>query len=224
MTHKSQSRWPAVRSDVRFSGRQVDDFEVRRERFCRDLGLLFDRLQSAFCHTGADERARCGQDQVAVEISLQIDIERREVLLDKIFKYCDLNFHIFTELLKILQRHFSDCHLIVPTLQGYELAREIHRFLGAPELECVYLKGDSDERLLMGEALQDASFEVIMEDTERHYRERGGVEKKRQEMGPGRELSMFRLGEDGEEEVLWMQVRVELIRKGEEMDGLRSVR
>jgi hypothetical protein len=77
-------------------------------------------------------------------------------------------------------------------------------------LQCLYLKGNGKERLLMGEALGEASFEGILEDTERHYRERGGVEKKRQELGPGRELSMYRLGAEGEEEMLWMQVRIRL--------------
>ena len=37
----------------------------------------------------------------------------------------------------------------------------------------------------MGDALQGMSFEGILEDTQRHYEERGGVEKKRQELGPG---------------------------------------
>jgi hypothetical protein len=211
MTDSTYSRWPAIRASVSFSGGPAPDSRGRKERFCRDLRQILDRLQSAFSLLGADEMAHCGLDGVAVEISLQIDLEKREVLLDRLFKYCDLNFHVFTQLLQTLQSHFSDCHLIVPSLQGYELAREIHRFLGSPELECIYLKGDSDERLLMGEALRKASFEGILEDTERHYSERGGVEKKRREMGPGRELSMFKRGEDGEEEVLWMQVRIGLM-------------
>ena len=122
---------------------------------------------------------------------MQVDLEKRKIVLDKLFKYCEMDFHLFTELLEILQRHFPDCYLVVPSLQGYELAREIRRFLGVPEVECVFLKGDTEERLLMGEALQGMSFEGILEDTQRHYEERGGVEKKRQELGPGRELSMY---------------------------------
>jgi hypothetical protein len=213
MTHSTQARWPSVRAGVRFSGRAARDFESRREHFCRDLSLLFDQLELAFGLLGSDERAACGLDEVAVEISLQIDLEKREVLLDRLFKYCDLNFHVFTHLLQTLQSHFSDCHIIVPSLQGYELAREIQRFLGVAKLECIYLKGDSEERLLMGEGLAGLRFEEILEDTERHYQEHGGLEEKRREMGPGRELSMFRRGEDGEEEVLWMQVRIELSQK-----------
>jgi hypothetical protein len=79
-----------------------------------------------------------------------------------------------------------------------------------PEVECVFLKGDTEERLLMGEALQEVSFEGILQDTQRHYEERGGVEKKRQELGRGRELSMYWRGAEGEEDVLWMQVRIGL--------------
>lgn len=77
-------------------------------------------------------------------------------------------------------------------------------------VECVFLKGDRGERLLMGEALQEASFEGILEDTRRHYEELGGVGKRRQELWRGRELSMYCLGKAGEEEVLWMQVRIGL--------------
>ncbi|HNX10024.1 MAG TPA: hypothetical protein PKL29_07905, partial [Methanothrix sp.] len=52
----------------------------------------------------------------------------------------------------------------------------------------------------------------ILVGTERHYLERGGAEKRRQELGPGRELSMYHQGPDGEEEILWMQVRIGLLR------------
>jgi len=114
--------------------------------------------------------------------------------------------------LQTLQSHFSDCCLTVPSLQGYELAKEIRRFLGVPELVCIYLKGDSDERLLMGKSLREVSFESILESTEAHYRERGGAEKRKQELGGGSELSMYLLGPEGEEEVLWMQVRIGLSR------------
>ena len=203
-------RWPAVRASIRFSPGQADDGADRKQLFCRELGQLFDRLQSASEGLDAAEKARCGLDGVAVEVVLQIDMDKKEIILDKLFKYCDLDFHLFTELLQILERHYPECRLVVPSLQGYELAREIHRFLGAPDLECVYLKGETEERLLMSEALEGLSFERILEDTERHYRIRGGMEKKRAEQGPGRELSMYLQGEEGEEEVLWMRVGIGL--------------
>ena len=144
---------------------------------------------------------------------MQIDLENRKIVLDKLFKYADIDLHLFTELLEILQRHFPNCDLVVPSLQGYELAREIRRFLGAAEVECVFLKGNSEERLLMGDALQGISFEGILEDTQRHYEERGGVETKRQKLGRGWELSMYWRGAEGEEAVLWMQVRIALSRQ-----------
>jgi hypothetical protein len=68
-------------------------------------------------------------------------------------------------------------------------------FWGRRQVECVFLKGDSEERLLMGRALPGLSFEGILEDTQRHYEERGGVEKKRQELG-GRELPMYWRGRE----------------------------
>ena len=159
---------------------------------------------------GWAEKARCGLDKVAFEISLQIDRENRKIVLDKLFKYADIDLHLFTQLLEILQRHFPDCDLVVPSLQGYELAREIWRFLGAATVECVFLKGDGEERLLMGDALQGISFEGILEDTQRHYDERGGVEMTRQKLGRGWELPMYWQGTEGEEAVLWIQVRIAL--------------
>ena len=131
----SNERWPAVRATIRFSLGQAADAADRKQLFCHDLGQLFDRLQSASEGLDAAEKARCGLDGVAVEVVLEIDPEKKEILLDKLFKYCDLDFHLFTELLQILQRHYPDCRLVVPSLQGYELAREIHRFLGAPVQE-----------------------------------------------------------------------------------------
>ncbi len=205
-------KWPSVRASLVFSGMTAPDAKARNGSFCRELCRLFDRLQEGFDRLGSAERARCGQDAVAFEVFLKIDLEKRVIVLDKLFKYVDLDFHLFTGILEILQRHFPDCDLVVPALQGYELAREIRRFLGVPEVECVLLKGDTEERLLLGEALQDLSFEAILEDTQRHYEERDGLEKKRQELGRGRELSMYWRGKEGEEQVLWMQVKISLSR------------
>ncbi len=210
LTEGKEGRWPAIRASILFSSTLTPDAAARRDEFCQDLESLFDRLQAAFSSLTEKERASFSQDGVAAEVFLQIDLEKREVVLDKLFKYCDIDFHLFTELLQTLQSHFSDCCLTVPSLQGYELAKEIRRFLGVPELVCIYLKGDLDEQLLMGEALREVSFESILDDTEKHYKERGGAERRKRELGKGGELSMYRLGPEGEEEVLWMQVRIGL--------------
>ena len=208
--NSNSDKWPAVRSSIRFIEDPALNAAAKKDLFCHDLRQLFDRLQSASEDLDEAETASCGLDGVAVELFLQIDMDKKEILLDKLFKYCDLDFHLFTELLQILRRHYPDCRLVVPSLQGYELAREIHRFLGAPDLECLYLKGEAEERLLMSETLVGLSFGRILEDTERHYLERGGMDKKRSEQGPGRELSMYLQGEEGEEEVLWMRVGIGL--------------
>jgi len=212
LTDGSIGVWPSVQASLRFFGVPTPEAAARKGGFCRELCRLFDRLQEAFACLEATEKARCGLDGVAAEVFLQIDLEKKEVVLDKLFKYAEMDFHLFTELLEILQRRFPECNLLVPSLQGYDLAREIRRFLGVPEVECVFLKGDTEERLLLGDALQGLSFQGILQDTERHYEERGGVEKKRQELGRGRELSMYWRGREGEEEVLWMQVQIELSR------------
>ncbi|MCK9442648.1 MAG: hypothetical protein M0Q13_14660 [Methanothrix sp.] len=213
LADESTGKWPAVRASIEFSAVATPEAEVRNGSFCRELCLLFDRLQEGFDCLGWEEKARCGLDKVAFVISLQIDRENRKIVLDKLFKYADIDLHLFTELLEILQRHFPNCDLVVPSLQGYELAREIRRFLGAAVVECVFLKGDTEEQLLMGHALQDLSFEGILKDTQRHYEERGGVEKKRQKQGRGWELPMYWRGREGEDAVLWMQVRIALSRQ-----------
>ncbi|MGB5100079.1 MAG: hypothetical protein WBN94_05720 [Methanothrix sp.] len=212
LTDRNAGIWPSVYASIEFSGVLTPEDSARNGRFCQELCRLFDRLQEGFDRLEAAEKARCGLDGVAFEVFLQIDREKRKIVLDKLFKYADLDFHLFTELLEILQRHFPDCDLVVPSLQGYELAREIRRFLGVPEVECVMLKGDTEERLLMGEALMGLSFDGILKDTQRHYEERGGVEKKRQKLGRGWELPMYWRGREGEEAVLWMQVRIALSR------------
>jgi hypothetical protein len=137
-------KWPSVRASIEFSGVLTNDASARKGRFCRELCRLFDRLQEGFDRLGPAEKTRCGRNGVAFEVFLQIDLEKRKIVLDKLFKYADIDIHLFTELLEILQRHFPKCDLAVPALQGYELAREIRRFLGVPEVECVFLKGDTD--------------------------------------------------------------------------------
>jgi len=208
-TDGATGKWPSVRASLEFSGVPTFDSTARKSSFFRELCRFFDRMQEGFDCLDAAEKARCGLGGVAFEISLQIDLEKKNVVLDKLFKYCDMDFHLFTELLVILQRHFPECDLVVPSLQGYELAREIRRFLGGAEVQCVYLKGD-EERLLMGEALLGLSFDDILNDTQRHYEERGGVDKRRLELKRGRELSMYWHGKEREEVVLWMQVKIAL--------------
>jgi len=202
----TEGRWPAARLSIKFASPAA---ELRKEGFRRDVHLFLDRLQECASRLPEEEKARCGRDGVAAEISLKIDLSEKLVVLYRLFKYCNMDFHIFTGLLEILQRHFSDCDLLVPALQGYELAREIQRFLGVPAVECIYLKGDTGERLLMGGSPDPQGFEGIMEATARHYQERGGIDI----LAPGAEVPMFRRGPEGEEEVLWMQVRTPLSSK-----------
>ncbi len=212
LAKESTGQWPSVRACIELSALATPEAEAKKSSFCQELCGLFDRLQEGFDSLGWEEKARCGLDNVAFEISLQVDLKNRQIVLDKLFKYADIDLHLFTEILEILQRHFPNCDLVVPSLQGYELAREIRKFLGAAEVECVFLKGESEERLLLGEALLGLCFDDILKDTQRHYEEQGGVEKKSQILGRGRELPMYWWGPEGEEEVLWMQVRIALSR------------
>ena len=139
---------------------------------------------------------------------------KKEILLDRIYKYCNIENHLFKELAEILRQNFPGFTLVVPTLKGYQLAEEIHRYLGGAKIEWIHLKSRIDERLLMGEHLDGMgiTFEGILRDTERHYAKRGGMEKAQMETRSGFEISMYHRGdgEEGEEEVLWMLARVPL--------------
>jgi hypothetical protein len=212
LAEESTGKWPSVRAFIEIFAVATPEDEARKSSFCLELRCLFDRLLVGFDCLIWEEKARCGLDKVAFEISLQVDLENRQIVLDKLFKYADVDLHLFTELLEILQRHFPNCDLVIPSLQGYELAREIRKFLGAAEVECAFLKGDCGERLLLGEALLGLSFDDILKDTQRHYEEQGKAEKTSLILGRGGEIPMYWWGPEGEEEVLWMQVRIALSR------------
>ncbi len=204
------SRWPCVNATVEFQGESSGEDTGRKDRFMEELSGLFEKLQREFDRLALAEKARCGLRGVMVVISLRVDMQKNEVALDKLYKYCMTDLHLFEELLRLLQGRFPEYKLVVPSLQGYDLAKEIGRHLGMPQIECIYLKGDAQEKLLMGKPLQEITFEGILKDTESHYSQRGGVEKKKQEIEPGLEVSMYHQGEDGEEEVLWMEVKIPL--------------
>lgn len=99
MTDGIQGRWPSVRASIQFSGVVTAEDLAGKGSFCMELCSLFDRLQEGFDRLDAAEKARCGLDGVAAEIFLQVDLEKGIVVLDKLFKYCDMDFHLFTQLL-----------------------------------------------------------------------------------------------------------------------------
>ncbi len=178
--------------------------------FLQDLSRLFDRLQETFCSLPEEERKKCGQNGVAADIVFKADLVKKEILLDRIYKYCSIENHLFKVLMEIIRKNFPRFTLVVPALKGYQLAEEIHRYLGGAKIEWIYLKSRTDERLLMGDHLNGTgiTFEGILKDTQRHYAKRGGMEKAKMETKSGFEISMYHRDEEGEEEVLWMLVRV----------------
>ena len=209
------NKWPCIRASVEIiGGKSLDDLE-RQDNFREGISCLFDRFGEAFGRLAEEEKAGCGLCGVAADVSIKIDMQKREVVLDRLYKYCALDFHLFTELLRILQSNFFEYILIVPSLRGFELAREIQRFLGTPRIECIYLKSNLHERLVSGKSLPEDAFSGILRDTARHYEAKGEAEK---EMHPsqkhlldiGREMSMYFWGSEGEEEVLWMSVKIPL--------------
>lgn len=171
-------------------------------------------MQGKFYSLPEEEREKCGKNGIAIDIAFKVDMEKKEILLDRIYKYCNIENHLFKELMEILRQSFTGFTLVVPALKGYQLAEEIHRYLGDAKVEWIYLKSRTDERLLMGEHLDGAgiTFEGILRDTERHYAKRGSMEKAKMETRSGFEISMYHRGEgeEGEEEVLWMLARVPL--------------
>lgn len=200
-------KWPCINASIEILGSEKED-NKRQDQFSQELGGLFDRLQEGFDRLGKEEKAKCGQWGVAVDIILHVDLVKMEILLDRLFKYCNLDFHLFTALLEIIKHNFPEYDFVVPSLQGYELAKEINQYLRDPEIEYIYLKNDTDERLLKGNTIREITLEKILEDTKKHYDERGGIEKKKLGLGLGSEISMYYKGTVVEEEVLWMQLRI----------------
>jgi hypothetical protein len=209
LAKEGTGKWPCVNASIEVLGSETENIE-RQDQFSQEVGDLFDRLQEGLDRLGKEEKSKCGQWGVAVDVILRIDLAKKEILLDRLFKYCNLDFHLFTALLEIIKHNFPEYHFVVPSLQGYELAREVYRYLGVPEIEYIYLKNDTDERLLKGKKIREITLENILEDTKRHYDERGGIEKKKLELGSGTEISMYYKGTAGEEEILWMQIRIPL--------------
>jgi hypothetical protein len=207
-------KWPCISASIEFFGVVNRDDPKRQDKFKEEISQLFDRFQATFDGLANEEKAKCGLCGIAADVSLKIDLEKREVILDKLYKYCVISFHLFTELLQILKRNFSDYTLIVPSLQGFELAKEILRFLGMPEIEFIYLKGNGQERLLSGRSLPEGVFPDILDFTEKHYEGQGDVEMRNRPLDLaldlGLEVSMYYERGEGEEEVLWMYVTVPL--------------
>lgn len=210
ITAWDEDRWPAIHHPIEITGAKTEEDRNRRDQFLEDLEGLLDSLQKKFCSLPEEERRKCGQNGIAADIAFKVDMQKKEILLDRIYKYCNIENHLFKKLIEILQQSFADFNLVVPALKGYQLAEEIHRHLGNAKIEWIYLKSRTDERLLMGEHLQRIAFEGILEDTIRHYDEQGGIEAVEAQMRPGFEVSMYHCTESGEEEVLWMQVRAPL--------------
>lgn len=208
-------KWPCIRASVEFIGEKNLDGLKRRDNFQEEISCLFDRFSEAYGRLSEEAKAGCGLCGVAADVSFKVDMEKGEVVLDKLYKYCIMDFHLFTELLQILQSNFADYILVVPSLQGFELAREIQRFLGTPWIECIYLKSDRHERLLSGKLLPNAAFPEILKDTQKHYEAKGETQKERylrekHLLDLGLEISMYFWGSEGEEEVLWMYVEIPL--------------
>jgi hypothetical protein len=206
------NHWPAICHLVELNGAKTEQDKHRAVLFLVELHSLFDRLQEKYGNLPQKEREKCGQNGVAADISFKVDMVKKEILLDRIYKYCSIENHLFKELADILKHHFPEFTLVVPALKGYQLAEEIHRYLGDANIKWIYLKSSEDERLLMGEHLDrmGITFEGIIEDTKSHYAEIGGMEKVQMKTRCGSEISMYLRDDEGEEEVLWMLVNVPL--------------
>jgi hypothetical protein len=223
-TETASLHWPCATVSLELLGEETEEDHERMDRFLENLSNFLDGIQEKFNRMSKEDTAQCGMQRIAVVIAIKVDTAGKEIMLDKLYKYRHIEYHLFTGLLQILQQNFQDYLLIVPSLRGYQLAREIGMFLGSPEIGCVYVKGDKDERLLMGPSLAGLTFESIMEDTEKHYEERSGMGKKVDELRCGQEVSMYHQGPDGEEEVLSMEVKVSLSRPSESHAPLHAIR
>jgi hypothetical protein len=199
--------WSAIAHTIEITGVSTVDLRERRDRFLRDLACLFEEIEEKFENLPEEHREKCGQTGIAADVSLKVDMEEKVIVLNRLYKYCEIDVHLFRNLIGILKQNFPEYSLVVPSLEGFQLAEEISKHLAGAFVEFLYLKGEDDERLLMGDRLKRIRLEDILEDTRQHYAERGGIEKKEAMTRCGGEISMFRRGEEGDEEILWMQLR-----------------
>jgi len=206
------NRWTAVCHQIELNRARTKEERVRADLFFVELCGFFDRLQENYGRLPQEEREKCGRDGVAADFFFKVDMDKKEILLDRIYKYCSIENHLFKELVDILQHHFPEFMLVVPALKGYQLAEEIQRHLQDAKISWIYLKDGENERVLTGEHLEGINLEGIIKDTKRHYEQRGGMEKIQAETRRGCEISMYHRGEENDEEVLWMLVSVPLSR------------
>ncbi|NPV63447.1 MAG: hypothetical protein HPY61_12630 [Methanotrichaceae archaeon] len=199
--------WSAIAHTIEITEVSTEDLRKRRDRFLQDLACLFEEIEKRFENLPEGYREKCGRSGIAADISLKVDMGKREIILNRLYKYCEMDVHLFRNLIRILQQNFPEYSLVVPSLEGFQLAEEISKHLAGAFIECLYLKGEDDERLLMGDCLKEVRLEDILDDTRQHYAETGGIEMKEATTRCGGEISMFRRGEEGDEEILWMQLR-----------------
>lgn len=203
--------WPAINHFIELTEANSEDDLIKKRHFSKEMRNLLDRLQERANNLSNEQTVACGARGIIVDMVLKVNIERKEVVLDQLYKYVIINIHLFEEISEILRHNFPDFTMIIPTLKGYQLADEISRHLYNAELECLYLKGDTYERFVVGNDLEGITFEGILWDTKRHYNNRGDIKRIEQQIKCGSDISMFYNGEGGEEEVLWMEVRARLI-------------
>ena len=98
LTDGGHGMWPSISASIVFFGGLTPRDAARKGNFCRELCSLFNCLQEGFDRLEASEKARCGLDEVAAETFLQIDLEKGKIVLDELFKYCNMDFHLFRSL------------------------------------------------------------------------------------------------------------------------------
>jgi len=206
-----KDRWPAINHFIELTEANSEDDLGKKRHFFKEMCNLLDRLQEKADKLSDEQKVACGARGIIVDIVLKVNLERKEIVLDQIYRYIIINIHLFEKISEILRRNFPDFTVIIPTLKGYQLADEIGKHLYNAELECLYLKGDSQERFVAGNDLEGITFEGILRETKRHYNNQGGIKRIEQEIKCGSDISMFYNGERGEEEVLWLEVRARLI-------------
>jgi hypothetical protein len=206
-----KNRWPAINHFIELTEANSEEDLIRKRHFSTEMCNLLDKLQENANNLSNEQKSACGARGIIVDIVLKVNMELKEVTLDQLYKYSSINIHLFEEISEILRHNFHDFTMIIPTLKGYQLADEISRHLYNVELECLYLKGDTHERFVVGNDLAGITFEGILWDTKRHYNNKGGIKRIEQRTKCGSDISMFYNGKGGEEEVLWMEVRARLI-------------
>jgi hypothetical protein len=91
----ASSRWPCATISLEIIGEKIEEDLKRRDRFLKDFSGFLDGLQEEFSRLPEAEKANCGMHGIAAVIAVKVDLAKKEIVLNKLYKYCHMDYHLF---------------------------------------------------------------------------------------------------------------------------------